>query len=556
MNPILHPLNLDTTLSLLSVLLDETLGRQCIDERNPSCGGWINSATGRDEHGSAASVLGALLTILWGHDHCQIPLPMPRIKLLHRARLAGEYLLRVQSQNGLIDLLSCNYNSSPDSGFAVQRLGVGMILAEQLPSPDNELLAVLQLARDFVLKSAKGLISGGFHTPNHRWMISSALALAGHFHPALDVAPTIQAYLAEGIDVDPDGAYTEHSTGVYDAVSNLSLLILAKFGYRSTVLPAVYRNLAYNLSMIHPDGTAETGLSHRQDFGSRPIPLDLGAAYLLYQSFEKETDFLGMTNHLWRQKDAPTTTELMYLIFALQELGGKAPDKEIDAPTEYTHFFPHNRFWRMRQGSFSVSAFAGNDRILNASSGKAYLSAMRISQSYFGVGQFIAEKIEPETDGVILTSSGERHAVHRPGYDYPLGKPVNDVYASREEREWRKLPPANTILTLNHQEKTIKLHYHTIENHPGVLAQIAFDFLPGGIWEYEGGAFQPLAGQVIFLHAGMGRMLYGQDGFEIGPGADHHRYWEMRDTTPTSKMVRVIVPLITPVDYHFTIRAL
>lgn len=40
--------------------------------------------------------------------------------LLARAIPVAEYLLRAQHPSGLIDLLDCNYDSSPDTGFAVQ----------------------------------------------------------------------------------------------------------------------------------------------------------------------------------------------------------------------------------------------------------------------------------------------------------------------------------------------------------------------------------------------------------------------------------------------------
>ena len=554
MNPALHPLNLKTVLALLSVELGETLKRQCVAENNPALGGWINAQTGVDEQGSAAAVLGVLLAALWGHDCHAIPLPLPRSAILDRARLAAEYLLRVQAADGLIDLLSCNYSSSPDMGFAVQRLGVGLLLVEQISDVDADLQAVLGLIKDFLPKAAAGMLTGGFHTPNHRWMISSALAVCQHFLQDVNTAPVIEAYLAEGVDVDADGAFTEHSTGVYDAVCNLSLLILGKFGYEEQTLSAVKRNLTYNLTMIHPDGSAETGLSHRQDMGTRPVPLDLGAAYLLYQSFERNPDFAGMVNHLWQQKDRPTTIDLLYLAFGLNELPGQPHDTALRPPEVYAHYFPCNQFWRMRQENFSVSAFAHTDRILNASNGTAYLSAVRISQSYFGVGRFIAEEIEEQPDGIVLHSSGMGHAIHRPGYDLPLGVPVENVYASREKRDWRALPPAKTRLSIRLQENGIHVHYETIENHPGVLAQIAFDFAPGGVWECAGGSFQPQAGQTIFLREGLGRMLYGQQGFEIGPGADQHRYWEMRDTPPAPHLVRVVIPLITPVDHQFVIR--
>jgi hypothetical protein len=44
----------------------------------------------------------------------------------------------------------------------------------------------------------------------------------------MDVREAIRAYLAEGIDIDDEGTYLERSFGVYDAVTNRSLLLFAE----------------------------------------------------------------------------------------------------------------------------------------------------------------------------------------------------------------------------------------------------------------------------------------------------------------------------------------
>jgi hypothetical protein len=385
-------------------------------------------------------------------------------------------------------------------------------------------------------------------------VICGALSIARDLLPELDVDAALDAYLAEGIDVDPDGAYTEHSSGVYDAICNLCLLLTAQFAHPE-VLPAVKANLDFNCHMIAADGSAETGLSHRQDFGQRPVPLDLAAAYLFVQRFQPEgdPDYSAAAEAIWRGKDTPGLMDLLWLAYAFHH-GAPQSDGTAVALPNFARLFAHNRFWRMRDEGFSASAFAGAERLLSAAQGSAYIANLSISQSYFGVGRFIAEEIEPIPGGVCLHSSGADHALHRPGYDFPLGSAVPDVYASRAEREWRAMPPADSTLTIRADGGGVELLYETIDNHPGVLAQIAFDFLPGGIWACEGSSFQPQAGQVIFLTHGFGRMRYGTDVLEIGPGADAHHYWQMRDTPPAPNHVRVIMPLITPVQHRFWLR--
>ncbi|MEE4195404.1 MAG: hypothetical protein V2J07_09420 [Anaerolineae bacterium] len=532
--------------------LAKTLNQQDMRPDSPTFGGWINPEHGLDEHGSAPSVLGSIWGVLWGWKAHHIPLPMDEDVLLKHAQAAAKYSLNHQNELGLFDLRSCNYSSSPDAAFAVHRLGLGMLLAQSYKAQLPAWQTVYTQCETFMELAVEGIKAGGFHTPNHRWVICGALSIAKQVIPELEVEETVQSYLAEGIDVDPDGAYTEHSTGVYDAICNLCLLLTAEFGHPE-VLPAVKANLNYNLHMIDANGEAETGLSLRQDFGQRPVPLDLAAAYLYCSTFEASPDFVQMAKVIWAGKERPGTTDLLWLAFALnrQQIDTSNPEQLAD----FTKFFPHNRFWRMRKGSFSATAFSGTHNLLTLNNGQAHLKGVSISQSYFGVGRFCPETTEPDGEGVQLTSSGQGHALHRPGYDLPTGRKMGEFYSSREERDWRRLPPAHSTLSIQPVKDGLKLVYRTINNYPNVLVQVAFDFLPGGIWECEGGSFQPQAGQIIFLTAGFGRMYYGEDSLTIGPGSDVHRYWQMRDTPRTKDLVRVVIPLLTPVDHHFIIQS-
>ena len=548
MDSILFPFNLDSVLRLMNANMNKTLARQDMQIASPTYGGWINSTHGLDEQGSAPSVLGGIWGVLWAWKAHHLPLPISEEKLLIHAKAAARYSLGVQNKMGLFDLRSCNYASSPDAAFAVHRLGLGMLLIksfmDQLPDW-NEIYAQCET---FMQHAVEGIKAGGFHTPNHRWVICGALSIAKQVMPDLQVEETIQSYLSEGIDVDPDGAFTEHSTGVYDAICDLCLLLTAEFGHPE-VLSAVQANLNYNLHMIDANGEAETGLSLRQDFGQRPVPLDLGAAYLLYDTFDETPGFVQMAKVIWEGKELPGTTDLLWMAHAFHR---KLSQPSIPAQlNDFTKFFPHNRFWRTRQGKFSATVFSGRHNLLTANNGNAHLKGLSISQSYFGVGRFMPESIEPDGEGVLLSSFGEGHAVHRPGYDLPTGRKMGEFYSSREERDWRKLPPAHSTLSIQSVEDGLKLFYRTIENYPNVLAQVAFDFLPGGIWECEGGSFQPQAGQVIFLTSGFGTMGYGNDSLTIGPGVDKHRYWQMRDTPSEPNLVRVILPLMTPVNHQF-----
>ena len=123
----------------------------------------------------------------------------------------------------------------------------------------------------------------------------AALAQTAALFPDIDVRETVRAYLDEGFDVDEEGTYLKRSIGVYDAVTNRSLLLLAEHwddaNDLAKIQQAVTKNLNFNLHFFHADGTAETGLSRRQDYGTREVPVPLIASYLHSQCTVSQSAF-------------------------------------------------------------------------------------------------------------------------------------------------------------------------------------------------------------------------------------------------------------------------
>jgi hypothetical protein len=159
-------------------------------------------------------------------------------------------------------------------------------------------------------------------------------------------------------------------------------------------------------------------------------------------------------------------------------------------------------------------------------------------------------------DGVGLFRSEGNHLAHRPGYELPLGRPVppERVYEMFAERDYKPQPYNTSTLRVSEIENGFDLHYQTLDGMDRVTSQIMLDFPPGGVWESQDSSFQPQAGQVIILKQGMGRMRYGNDVIEIGPGAYAHSMWAMRHSEPAAGHVRVLFTFTTPVEHHFTIR--
>jgi hypothetical protein len=486
--------------------------------------------------------------------------------LLPRAILAADALMRAQRPSGLLDLLSVNYDSSPDTGFTVQQLCTVIELGRGQADPEWAVL--LGKIEHFIRRAAPGMMDGGFHTPNHRWVIVSALSQAARLFPDLDVRRIVDAYLAEGVDLDAEGFFIERSVGVYDAVNDRSLLLIAENWGWPAAVDAVERNLALDLRLLHADGTAETGLSRRQDYGTREVALGLAPCYLLCHGMRPNPLFSRAAQWLWDAASIPPG-HLEWLLYGLLKYGDPAPE-DAPLPDDFSEHFPANGLYRVRRGLLSASFFRDATRLLSFTFGAAELTSLKISATYFGgdCGRFIGDRLEAHGGRVVLWSEGRRRS-RRPGYELPLGRPVPPERWSETmpERELRRLPPLFSVLEAREaadaRGRGFDLRYRTLDGLDRVAVQIALDFPPGGIWETSDTRMKPVAGQTLFLKQGAGAMRYGSDVIEIAcpafpgisPGATAHGMWQMREAEPAPSHVRVLLTHLTPVDSAFTIRA-
>ncbi|HLK60068.1 MAG TPA: hypothetical protein VKU00_26140, partial [Chthonomonadaceae bacterium] len=385
------------------------------------------------------------------------------------------------------------------------------------------------------------------------WVMAASMAMVQRLFPDLNVGPTLQAYLAEGFDLDVEGFYIEHSAAIYDAFCDRSLLLLADYADMPSARETANANLATDLYLFDADGKIESGLSRRQDVSSRQLPLGLASVYLYSALTTPNPQFLQVARFLWNAAP-PVQQDCFYLALVLLR-HGDLPEADAPLPDRFTHHFPNNGLWRVRRGPLSASFFANMTRLFNLRHGAAELASVKISQTYFGVGEFVGEALTTDGDTACLHSSGVRQP-RRPGYEAPLGKPVppERYQEMLSERELLRLPPAESELAIQALDDGFDIHYRTLDGFPGVTTQVAFDFVPGGVWETDDTAFTPQPGAVIFLKHGYGAMRYGTDVIEIGPGADAHRMNPMRDAEAAPNHVRVLVTFFTPIDHLFRIR--
>jgi len=333
------------------------------------------------------------------------------------------------------------------------------------------------------------------------------------------------------------------------------------------VLAAVIKNLSFDQHLLNSDGTADTSLSKRQDYGSKSIPLGLSASYLqaAHISPEHSEAFSKTAHFIWN--NAALAHPLSHTIFDLNRLVNALFIKQNDTQppivltkpqlADFAELFPTNRFWRTRQGAMTASVFADRSQLLNLNYHTAELAGIKINQAYFGAGKFVGDTIDGDANGVTLTSNGQ-HTPRRPGYDYALGPTAakatwDDTFHARPLRE---VSPASGSLSIQvpNEGLGLDLNYKTTGETQNVATQVAFDFAPGGIWETDHLSFVPDAGQVIFLKEGSARMRYGIDIIEISGGAHSHTMWAMRDSETAPNHVRILITFQTPVDHSIQLR--
>lgn len=197
--------------------------------------------------------------------------------LLERLELAARFMLRSQHADGSISPPWTNLHSPPDTAFVVSGLAQ---VYELLYAHAVEYAPVRQAAEDirlFLERTLPVLLTGGCHTPNHRWVLCSALGFMYRLTGRPELKERAEAWLAEGIDCTQDGEWTERSNGIYSAVSDIVLIFAAEQLELPELLEPVRRNLRMMAYLIHPDGEVVTDYSGRQDFGN---PFDLSGYFL------------------------------------------------------------------------------------------------------------------------------------------------------------------------------------------------------------------------------------------------------------------------------------
>jgi hypothetical protein len=450
--------------------------------------------------------------------------------LLDRIGLAARFLERSQSPEGNIDLLSTNFNSPPDTGFVVHNIAAAAAIGKL-----HGIGELVKSLRPFLVKAGTGLAVGGIHTPNHRWVVSSALAQINDVFPDAAYTRRIGQWLAEGIDIDPDGQFIERSTVTYNAITDRAFCVLAAKLKRPELLAPVRRNLDAMLYLLHPDGEVVTEVSRRQDQYVRGTM----ANYWFPLSYLAIHDGDGRACAALRTIK-PEAAKLSTLL-EYPELAGRLPEP-ASVPDDYERTFPVAGLARIRRGPRDATmVLKDNSRFFSLRNGAAVVEAVRFATSFFGKGQFVPE-----------SSSKERGYVFRQWLEAPYYQPVSqrvtyqnwaDVRATRAQTQVCRLEQTATVTEL---QSGFELRIES-RGTKGVPMAIEIAFREGG--KLEGCRPAPHAESAWLLERDYGVYRVGSDAIRFGPGAAPHLLTQLRGAEPKLPGPCVYITGHTPFDH-------
>lgn len=455
--------------------------------------------------------------------------------MLERMKLGIQYAVSKMSPDGNVFLPITNFNSPPDTAFAVWGAGNAASLAKKHGA--NEILAILQ---PFLANAKRGLLNGGVHTPNHRWVVCSAMSLLHEVDPDPRFLKRIDQWLAESIDIDEDGQYDERSIIGYNVIVDRSLVILAEKLKRPEFLDPLRKNLDAAFYLMHPGDEMVTEISHRQDRNTRG---NIGVYWfpMHYMAVRDKNP-----HYAWvARKYAPTHAALSMLMqypMLLQPL----PDA-VPPPEDYSKEFHALELTRIRHKHISATIMLRDDsRFFMLRSGDAVMGALRFASAFFGKAQFIPRAWSKSGKSYVL-----RQELSGP-YFQPLNPPhrvrAGEWTAMRPERQRTEVCHLEQIATITETDSgfRVRIQAHGTNEVPVAVEISARD---KDQLQTAGLHAAPQAPDAWLLGNNTGSIRAGGHEIRFGPGMEQHQYTQVRGAEPMLPGSSVYITGFTPFDH-------
>lgn len=449
------------------------------------------------------------------------------------------FLLKVQWPDGTLDI--GNLGSPPDTAFILEPLCAGTsILLNRSPKGLETLKAK---SKEFIIKAGDALATGGIHTPNHRWVVSAALARINALYPHQKYTNRVDEWLSEGIFIDEDGHYLERSK-TYSEVINRAFITMSRLLDMPKLLEPVRKNLVMTYYYMEPNGDLVTVDSRRQDqFSSKNI-IDYYHHYRFLAIKDKNQEFAAITRFIENLEGFQELILDHSLFYFMEEPLLQQELPTIDPPpVNYEKLFETTNLARIRRDDTTATIFGGVDWPLIIASGRstspnffsfrkgdAILKYMRLSAGFFSTGYFRSEELRKEGEKYILSKELEVPYYQplpkdkkRADGDYALSRSVDGRFWNKmdfENRPVSNLKKLRYQVTVQENEGKIDVLFD-VGGTEGVPVTIELCFKEGG--EFNGVTKAQDSMDNNFLENEMGEYRYGNNTILFGPGIAEHK---------------------------------
>ena len=454
-------------------------------------------------------------------------------------------LLALQHSDGTIDLLETNFHSASHTAFMVKRLTPAYTIFRDAAIPGSE--GTLRRIEQFLKRAGEALIVGGLHTPNHRWVVCAALTTLHLQWPDSRYVARAEEWLAEKIDLDPDGQYTEKSTAGYSAEIDRVLITVANGLGKPELLDAVRKNLRMMRYYLHPNGEVVTEASNRQDKGTIGTMEGYYFALRYMAILDNDGEFAsicriiegGAFNRLASYLELFLTTPLTW---------GPLPALK-PLPVSYIRAFPYSGVVRIRRNDWDCTILSNNAGWLTFHKKHVMLQAMRLAGSFFGKGQFLSSEIRQEGSHWVLTQEIEG-VYYQP---YPKDRIPGDG-------DWAKMPRLNRKMSEIQRYKTVVRISETptgirvdidVSGTEHVPVALELIFRKGG--QFTGVEAHPGKPDAYLMSGAKAEYAMGGERISFGPGRADHRNVSLRGALPSMDAPSVFITGQTPFRHSIEI---
>ncbi|SHM75930.1 hypothetical protein SAMN04488057_103232 [Cyclobacterium lianum] len=465
--------------------------------------------------------------------------------LVEKLSHSAAFLLHLQHEDGTIDLLSTNFHSTPDTGFVVKWLAPVWRLLDQSNVPGKE--KILKPLYQFLIQGGEALKAGGIHTPNHRWVVCSALAELYKIKKDEGYPERAERWLMEGIDIDADGQYEEKSSYIYSSLSDRVLISIARGFDMPELLDHVRKNLEMNFYYLHPNGEIVTEASGRQD---NSIIGTLENYYYPYRylALEDGNPQFAAACKLIEETAFAKTTGFLYYFLEDPDLWRELPAPK-PLPDNYARTFENSSLTRIRRGNYDASILGGSTVFFTFHKKEVVLQGIRMASAFFGKGQFAADSMTEDNGKYVLTSYLEG-----PYYQpFPEDRIPGDgdwAKMPRSERPTSEVQQLTSTVTITESEKGFLLEID-IRGTDHVPLAVELIFRPGGT--FAGTVPHEELEDVVFLKDGKGKYSTGNSAIHFGPGLHRHSWVQIRGGLPKMDAPTAYLTGFTPFHHQIQI---